>query len=108
MLRHQANGRRMSKEPPYGFAVDLDDPASLIENTTEQQIIERIIAMNNSDMSLRAICRQLQSEGAKCRNKNNWHHTTIKNIIFRNCSRVNYTAKQQELTRILDGMDSIC
>lgn len=84
MLRHQANGRRMSKEPPFGFAVDPADPASLIENTTEQQIIERIIAMSNSDMSLRAICRQLQSEGIKCRNKDSWHHTTISSIINRN------------------------
>ena len=83
MLRHQANGRRMSKEPPFGFAVDPADTASLIENTTEQQIIEQIALMKESDMSLRAICRQLQSDGIKCRNKNNWHHTTVKKIIDR-------------------------
>lgn len=83
MLRHQANGRRMSKEPPFGFAIDPADPASLIENTTEQKLIERIIAMKDSDLSLRAICRQLQSEGIKCRSNVNWHHTTIKKIIER-------------------------
>jgi len=77
----------MSKEPPYGFAIDPDDNARLIENTTEQQNINRIIAMNNLDMSLRAICRQLQSEGIKCRSNVNWHHTTIKKIIGRIDSR---------------------
>ncbi len=83
MLRHQANGRRMSKEPPFGFAVDPTDTASLIENEAEQQTIERIVSMKESDMSLRAICRQLQSDGIKCRSKNNWHHTTVKKIIER-------------------------
>lgn len=83
MLRHQANGKRMSKEPPFGFAVDPNDPSSLIENTTEQQIIERILSLKESELSLRAICRQLESEGTHCRNNSNWHHTTIKSIINR-------------------------
>lgn len=83
MLRHQANGRRMSKEPPFGFAVDPDDTASLIENITEQQQIERIIAMKESGLSLRAICRQLATDGIKCRDNDNWHHTTVKKIIER-------------------------
>lgn len=83
MLRHQANGRRMSDEPPFGFAVDPDNPACLIENVTEQETIQRIITLKQSGMPLRAICRQLQSEGAKCRNGGQWHHTTVKSIIRR-------------------------
>ena len=63
MLRHQANGRRMSKEPPFGFCVDPDDPARLIQHLKEQQTIARIIELKQSDLTLRAICRQLKSEG---------------------------------------------
>ena len=83
MLRHQANGKRMSKQPPYGFAIDPDNPAGLIENITEQQIIDLIITMKDSGLSFRAICRQLQSDGIKCRDNPNWHHTTVKRIINR-------------------------
>jgi len=77
----------MSKEPPFGFAVDPDEPSCLIENITERQIIEHIIAMKDTGLSLRGICRQLQSENIKCRSNVNWHHTTIKNIIGRIDSR---------------------
>jgi DNA invertase Pin-like site-specific DNA recombinase len=83
MLRHQANGRRMSGEPPFGFAVDPDNPACLIENVTEQETIQRIVTLKQCGMPLRAICRQLQEEGAKCRNGGKWHHTTVKSIIRR-------------------------
>ena len=83
MLRHQANGRRMSKEPPFGFCVDPDDPARLIEHLKEQQAITRIIELKQSNMTLRAICRQLKSEGFRCRTNDNWHHTTVKRIVER-------------------------
>ena len=83
MLRHQASGRRMSKQTPFGWAIDPADPARMIENITEQQTIQRIIAMKESQMSLRAICRRLRAEGIRCRNNDNWHHTTIKSILRR-------------------------
>ncbi len=83
MLRHQANGRRMSKEPPFGFCVDPDDPARLIQHLKEQQTIARIIELKQSDLTLRAICRQLKSEGFRCRTNDNWHHTTVKRIVER-------------------------
>jgi len=83
MLRHQASGRRMSKQTPFGWAIDPADPARMIENITEQQVIQHIIAMQESSMSLRAICRQLESEGISCRNNPKWHHTTVKRILQR-------------------------
>jgi DNA invertase Pin-like site-specific DNA recombinase len=30
ILRHQAAGRRMSAQPPYGWTIDPDDPARLV------------------------------------------------------------------------------
>jgi DNA invertase Pin-like site-specific DNA recombinase len=83
MLRHQANGKRMSNLPPYGFAVNPADSACLVECPDEQDIIEQIIKLNKGKHSLRAICRKLQSEGIRCRSNDNWHHTTVKNIINR-------------------------
>jgi DNA invertase Pin-like site-specific DNA recombinase len=83
MLRHQANGRRMSKEPPFGFCVDPDDPARLIQHLREQATITRIIELHQTNMSLRAICRQLKAEGYRCRTKHNWHHNTVQRIIKR-------------------------
>ncbi|AQT68055.1 DNA-invertase hin [Anaerohalosphaera lusitana] len=83
MLRHQANGKRMSKHPPYGFTVDPLNPGRLIEHETEQQVIQQIIAMKESGLSLRAICRELQEAGINCRDKTNWHHSTVQRIIQR-------------------------
>ena len=85
MLRHQANGRRMSKEAPFGWTVDPGDGSRLVKSTAEQKTIERICAMRQSKLSLRAICRQLESEGIKCRKNDKWHHSTIRSVINR-CS----------------------
>lgn len=83
MLRHQSNGKRMSKLPPYGFAVDPADSACLISNPDEQAVISRIQALNKGKFSLRAICRTLQSENIPCRDNPIWHHSTVKRIIAR-------------------------
>lgn len=83
MLRHQANGRRMSKEPPFGSMVDPGNPSRLIDNTNEQQAISHIMDLNQSGVSLRGICRKLKSDGISCRGRSSWHHTTVKNIITR-------------------------
>lgn len=83
MLRHQANGRRMSKIPPYGFAIDPHNPNRLIENHTEQKIIHQITNLKEAGLSYRAIARKLKSNNVFCRSKSNWHHTTIKNIYVR-------------------------
>ena len=83
MLRHQANGRRMSKEPPFGFMTDPSSPAHLIPNPMEQNIISHIGNLRDTGESYRGICRQLESEGLRCRNNHRWHHTTVKNILLR-------------------------
>ncbi|AQT68311.1 hypothetical protein STSP2_01470 [Anaerohalosphaera lusitana] len=82
MLRHQANGKRMSKHPPYGFAIDPADPDRLIPSQAEQKVIQRIIILRESGLPLRAICRQLESEGIRCRNSS-WHHTKLQRILQR-------------------------
>ena len=82
MLRHQANGRRMSKHPPFGWTNDPADPARLIEETAEQTVIHRIRELKRQRMSLRAICRRLKDEGFTCRG-NGFNHVTVGRIIDR-------------------------
>ncbi|MCK5604752.1 recombinase family protein [Candidatus Pacearchaeota archaeon] len=82
MLRHQARGRRISSNPPFGFSVDPVDSQRLIEHSGEQATLSRIKVLKDNNCTLRAICRTLQSEGYKCRGSK-WHHATIKRILNR-------------------------
>jgi len=90
MLRLQADGRRMSKQPPYGWMIDPDSPrdadsgrrTGLIANPREQAVIPRIVELHGRGMSLRAIGRQLAREGISCRG-NGFHHSRIKAILLR-------------------------
>jgi len=80
MLFHQSNGRRMSKLPPFGWSVNPDDPAMLIENPTEQAAISRIVEMRKQGMGYRTICRWLKDNGYP----GSWHHQKVKRILQRN------------------------
>ena len=90
MLRLQADGRRMSKQPPYGWMVDPDSPrdqrsgrrTGLIENPSEQEAIPLIVELHAKGKGLRAIARHLAREGISCRG-NGFHHGRIKAILRR-------------------------
>lgn len=98
MLRHQANGRRVSNRIPYGFMPgpdrqetvfnrmtmqpDVKTVRTLIENPEEQPLLQRIYAMHEAGRGPRAIARELMREGHKCRG-GPWHHTTVRNILHR-------------------------
>ena len=83
MLRHQANGRRMSNLTPFGFKRNPNNPALLTSDSFEQNIISHIGNLRDSGQSYRGICRKLESESLPCRENNRWHHTTVKNILTR-------------------------
>jgi len=83
MLRHQANGRRMSNLTPFGWVRNPENSDLLVKDPFEQNIISHISNIRDTGESYRGICRKLRSEGIKCRGKNNWHHTTVKNILLR-------------------------
>lgn len=82
MLRHQANGRRMSKIAPFGFAVDPEDATQLLPLDVEQPTIHRIKNLYAEGIALRAIGRQLESEGMLCRG-GKWQHRTLKKVLLR-------------------------
>lgn len=82
MLRHQATGRRMSGQPPYGYQRDPSNPALLIPEPAEQEIIARIKELSASGAGARSICRTLTDDFVQCRG-GKWHHRTVQNVLRR-------------------------
>jgi len=82
MLRHQANGRRMSDRTPYGWVRDPDNHKLLIEDSDEQATINRITQLRRSGFGYRHIGRTLIAEGILCRGRK-WQHSTIRRILQR-------------------------
>ena len=82
MLRHQAEGRRMSYRTPYGWKQDPDNPKRLIEDKDEQEIIKRIVRERQTGKGFRQICRDLTMDGMGCRG-GPWYHQTVKSILKR-------------------------
>ena len=85
MLRHQAHGRRMSDLTPYGWARDPNNPALMIRDTVEQNIIQRMIELRNENKSYREIADALTKQNITCRG-GKWYHTTIMNALRRNAA----------------------
>jgi site-specific DNA recombinase len=83
MLRHQANGRRMSDRTPFGWLRDPDNHSRLIEDSQEQEIISTIVHLRETGNSYRQICRELEQQGLLCRGRQKWFHQTIKTILKR-------------------------
>ena len=95
MLSHQANGRRMSARLPYGWRSDPDDPARMLPDEYELEIIEKIQAFRQEGLSLRKIAKRLTDleyvprkvnrmfKGRTVQIKGKWHHGLIHNILSR-------------------------
>jgi site-specific DNA recombinase len=84
MLKHQANGRRMTRADrcPYGWQPDQDAPERLAEDAEEQAVINRIRLERRQGRGLREIARRLDQAGIDCRGCR-WSHTTIRSILNR-------------------------
>lgn len=79
MLAHQANGRAMSKEPPFGYR---RAEKALVIDEAEQATLARIKRWQAAGWTAGAIARQLNAEGQPCRGKH-WHRETIRRAIRR-------------------------
>jgi site-specific DNA recombinase len=84
MLRHQANGRRMTRVDrcPYGWRPDPTDVGRLVEDAEEQAAIARIRDERRQGKGLRGIARALEASGISCRGKR-WSHSTIRSVLRR-------------------------
>lgn len=94
MLEHQAGGRRMSKQPPFGWELDPDSapvmrdgvagaPSGLRKNEKEQAVIARIIKEFDGGAGLPAIVQSLTKAKIPCR-AGRWHASTVRKILLRN------------------------
>ena len=81
MKRYVRTGRRVSAEPPYGWAVNED--GSLRPDQDEQAAVDRMVELREVGAGLRAIARTLAVEGHKSRNGGDWHHNTVSRILTR-------------------------
>ena len=84
MLRHQANGRRMTRPDrcPYGWRLDPADPDRLAEDAEEQAVIARIRQERQKGRRLREIASGLDRAGLRCRGRR-WEHSTVRSILRR-------------------------
>lgn len=91
MLRHQANGRRMSREDrtPIGWQSDPNSPLNkhgkpsrLMQDPDEQAAIGRIKELHAQGLGPRAIARQLDAEGLTFRGRR-WQHQMVARILKR-------------------------
>ena len=84
MLRHQANGRRMTRVDrcPYGWRPDPADAGRLVEDAEEQAVIARIREERRQGKGLRGIARALDQAGITCRCRR-WSHSTIRSVLRR-------------------------
>jgi site-specific DNA recombinase len=83
LLQYQANGKRVSDRPPYGWHVDPANSKRLVQDAGEQAIIGVIMGLHGRKFGLRAIGRQLAALGQKPRTGQNWRHGVVKRIIER-------------------------
>jgi DNA invertase Pin-like site-specific DNA recombinase len=89
MLRHQAEGRRMTRADrcPYGWRPDPSNPDSLVEDAEEQAAIIRIWQKRQQGYGLREIARSLDREGVGCRGRN-WTHSAVRSVLGRSPQRI--------------------
>jgi len=82
MRRHQAAGRRMSSNPPYGHAIDPHDATRLVEDPDEQDTIARILRLAADGHGPGTIARMFNQSGIRARGAA-WNHKTVGRIIER-------------------------
>jgi site-specific DNA recombinase len=99
MLKHQANGRRMTRldRCPFGWRLDPADPERLVEDAEEQATIGRIRRLHRDGAGLREIGRCLDRAGVSCRG-GAWQHTTIAAILRRAGAPLALTLQRQGST----------
>jgi site-specific DNA recombinase len=78
-LRHQANGRAMSKKPPFG---KQRVGAALVDNPTELEAISTIITARQSGGTFRDIAGQLNTAGYPARGER-WYASSVRSVCKR-------------------------
>jgi DNA invertase Pin-like site-specific DNA recombinase len=83
MLRHQADGRRMSALPPWGTTRDPVNPARLVKDVNECAAIDTMKHLHNKGYSFRAIARWLDENNIPRRSAKKWSHVQVARCLRR-------------------------
>lgn len=75
----RAQGRRTSKDAPYGFRVG-DDGDTLVADDHEQRVLGLVRELRAAGVSIRGIVAQLTADGVAPRG-DRWHKTTVERIL---------------------------
>lgn len=83
MREHQANGRAMSKQAPYGMMADPAAPGRWVANPIETTAIETIRVLWSKGQTLRGIARTLTERKLGMRGGRPWNHVQVGRILRR-------------------------
>lgn len=93
--RHQASGRRMSAQLPFGWKTDPDGPkvvnradglarpARMIPCEEERAVIARILNLASEGLGAQRIKRVLEGAGIPFRGRETWNRKTLESILRR-------------------------
>lgn len=82
LAKLRAEGRRISRWPPYGFR--HDDTGNLITEPTEQQALAAIAGLVHAGLSLRALAAKLEAQGFLARSGRPFSVSTLA-VLLRRC-----------------------
>jgi site-specific DNA recombinase len=84
MRHHQANGRRMSNRPPYGWKRDPKDPAKLVKDRQQQRTLAMMTEYADKGATYAIIAKWLRWESIPTpTGEGTWTATTVRRILKR-------------------------
>ncbi len=83
MKQHQANGKKVSRHPPYGQMDNPDDPSVWMPNPHEQGIINVVRTLKERDWTAYRITNHLNEHAKEEARGKEWRHKTVSKIMER-------------------------
>lgn len=80
MQRHQREGRRMSRIPPFGWQLDPEDPKLLVANPDERAAAKQVRLLRSQGLGWKKIAREMCDLGYPCRGSR-WHASTCRSLV---------------------------
>jgi hypothetical protein len=80
MRQYQADGRKMSDKPPFGWRVDLGNPGRIVHSDSEQHAIRCMRLLQLGGYSPTAIARMLKDLGHEPR-ASQWWASTVRRVV---------------------------
>ena len=84
MRRHQNEGRRMGRFPPYGWEIDESDGTRMVPCLREREALKRLYEMSDEGLDALAIAQRMNAElPGLSRGSRKWTTKAVKAILKR-------------------------